>query len=511
VTIDAGTPAAQYSYSFASKAIPTKDGLLLQAELFVPRGTGSFPAVVFVNSWTMGDFEYLFQAMSFAQAGYVVLSYAARGWGGSGGTINVAGPDDMQDLSTVLDWLQANAPVDMSNVGMAGVSYGGGLSLMGLTKESRVKTAVSMSGFVDIKRALWDHETPRLVWGLILLTSGYATGNMDPVIGQITQDFLTDSNIDQALAWATPRSPVTFVNELNAANKPVYISNNMSDELFSPNPVLDYFAMLKVPKRLDLNPGEHAQAEIPGLLGMPDYVWGNVHDWFDYWLKGIDTGIMNRPPVSIARKYADGRVELDGWPASTVTERKFYLYPRNWYSTIGALFDSPDTASYTQQFWSGLDTVATSGFPVISSVLQPITGLGTYMAPALVDPVNGVVYQSPPLDNGLAIRGKATLHVPVSSSIGEMMLVAYLYDLDGIIAQLLTYGVGTVHNAAAGEVVDMDIDMSALAHDIAPGHRLVVAVDTFDLLYAPPTLDIYSVNFQLGTSDPASLDVQVSK
>jgi predicted acyl esterase len=523
---DAGfpSPPAQYTYVSSSETIQTQDGLLLQAQLYAPQApvglaamgamtsassTGKFPVVIFVNSWTLGDYEYMFQAPLFAQAGYLVLSYATRGFGFSGGMINIAGPDDLQDLSTVLDWLAANTPADMSNIGLAGISYGGGISLMGASLESRIKTAVSMSGFVDLERALWGGETPRLLWGLILVGSGYFTGNMDPTISQMCMDVLGWSKMDAACSWFGARSPINYIDRINAANKPIYLSNNMSDELFSPNPILDYYAKLTGPKRLDLNQGEHAQAEIPGALGLRNYVWGNVHDWFDYWLKGIDTGIMNKPPVSFAMKFASGRAELDGWPASTVTDRIFYLYPRNWYSTMGALFDSPYGGNSTQQFWSGLDTVATSGLPVLSSVLQPITGIGTYTTPALVDPLNGVVYQSPPLDNGLSIRGKATLHVPVSSSLGKLMLVAYLYDLDGVIAQLLTYGVGTIHDAAPFEVRDLDIDMSALAHDIAPGHRLVVAVDTFDLLYAPPTLDIYSVDLHVSLSDPPSLDVQV--
>src|SRR5436305_1175552 len=83
-----------------------------------------------------------------------------------GGIIDVAGPKDISDIGAALDWLQAHTPVDSANIGMGGISYGGGLSLLGVTLHDRVKTAVSMSGFVDVEKALFADGTPRLVWGL---------------------------------------------------------------------------------------------------------------------------------------------------------------------------------------------------------------------------------------------------------------------------------------------------------------------------------------------------------
>ncbi len=91
---------------------------------------------------------------SFASKGYIVLSYSARGFGMSEGLINVVGDKGMEDLAAVIDYLENNTPVDISKIGMAGISYGGGISLLGLSRESRVKTAVSMSGWSDLGRSL---------------------------------------------------------------------------------------------------------------------------------------------------------------------------------------------------------------------------------------------------------------------------------------------------------------------------------------------------------------------
>jgi hypothetical protein len=61
-----------------------------------------FPAVVMTNSWAIAtDLEYLAVQSQWAREGYVVLSYEARGWLGSGGMIGTAGPDDIKDASAV--------------------------------------------------------------------------------------------------------------------------------------------------------------------------------------------------------------------------------------------------------------------------------------------------------------------------------------------------------------------------------------------------------------------------
>ena len=92
--------------------------------------SGTHPAIVFVNSWGLNDAEYLAQATAFARAGYTVLSYTTRGFWGSGGQIDTAGPQDIADVSAVIDWLLAHTTADPAHIGVAGVSYGAGIGLI---------------------------------------------------------------------------------------------------------------------------------------------------------------------------------------------------------------------------------------------------------------------------------------------------------------------------------------------------------------------------------------------
>src|SRR3954447_12619863 len=81
--------------------IPAADGAVLKANVIEPTSPGRHPAIVFINSWGLNDLEYLAQAQLLAAGGYTVLSYTTRGFWGSGGKIDTAGPLDLADASTV--------------------------------------------------------------------------------------------------------------------------------------------------------------------------------------------------------------------------------------------------------------------------------------------------------------------------------------------------------------------------------------------------------------------------
>ena len=91
-----GTPRPTDS---ASSTCPAPAAWCSRPTLSTPTTPGPHPALVFISSWGLNDAEYLVQARALAQAGYVVLSYTARGFWGSGGQIDTAGPPDIADTS----------------------------------------------------------------------------------------------------------------------------------------------------------------------------------------------------------------------------------------------------------------------------------------------------------------------------------------------------------------------------------------------------------------------------
>ena len=91
-------------------------------------------------------------------------------------------------------------------------------------------------------------------------------------------------------------------------------------------------------------------------------------------------------------------------------------------------------------------------------------------------------------------------------------MVAYLYDVDAFgIGKLITHGPLTDYDAAAGQVQSVDLDLVAAAYDVPAGHKVALVIDTFDLLYAPPTLSIYSLDFKFNRHNQSWLDLPIKQ
>lgn len=502
------------SFTFNDNVIITStDGTKIDGNVFVPASTVSgqkFPAVVFINSWALNEYEYLVPAAKLAKKGYVVLSYSTRGFGNSEGLINVAGPKDNEDLTKVLDYLEANYPVQKGNIGLAGISYGAGGSLLGLAKQDRVKTAAALSGWADLGAALYGNGSTRLVWGTILVGSGYLMGRMDPIILEQFNKLLTYTDIPNVLAWADERSAKSFIANINSAGKPVYISNNFSDELFQPNAMLNFFTQLKVPKKMDLNQGIHASGELTGLIGLDNYVWNNVYRWFDYHLKGIDNGIMGEPQVSMEKKLSTGRDNFATWPSSDVTNIELYTHPRSLF-TKGALKTSPYNGSTSNRITSGVDTLATAGIPVLSPILESHTDTPVYCSVDLISTINGIVYKSESYSQGLKIRGIPNVELNISLTGSRGMMNVYLYDVSPLgVGKLITHGTISFYEKTPGQQFKASLGLVATAYDLPAGNKLAIAVDTYDPQYSVPTLNLYSVDFYYSSASPSKVSIPVS-
>lgn len=490
-------------YAFYGKAleISAHDGVPLAANLFIPKNTelAPFPAIIFINSWSLDEHEYIVQAKDFAQRGYAVLSYSTRGFGCSGGVVEVASSNDISDLSRMVDYLVSRDDIDAQNIGVSGISYGGGISLIGLAHEPRIKTAVAMSTWSSLLDALYGQQTPRLFWGALLTTSGHLLGNLHPEIQQNFEDLLRNNNIDHIAQWSAERSPLTYVDAINARQAPVFLANNMGDNLFQPNSVIELFRRLQGPKRLELNQGTHASGEGLGLFGFENYTWSHVHSWFDYWLKGEKNVDHGASKVSLLTDIKYIREEYDVLPEfnSAATLQTYYLKPRTLLRR-GELAVTPSHASGggDNVIYSGIDSGASTGIPALSAILDGHFRLPVTLPLGLLNRVNGIAFQSDRLTEEMRIRGIPQIQLNLQSTSENFMLIGYLYDVNPWgVASLITHGPVSVHGHPRNQLVEVDMALSATAYDVAEGHSLALVFDTVDLLYDVPTFLPYALTF----------------
>lgn len=491
------------------------DGVEIAANIFVPTGMQDgdlAPAVIFINSWALNEYEYLQQAGELAEKGYIVLSYSTRGYGTSGGQINTGGPKDMSDFSRVVDFLIANYPVDPQAIGAAGISYGAGISLLGAAHDSRIKAVSAMSGWGSLVDALYGDSTPRLVWGEILTLTGDLIGDLDPIVNQHWDD-LSSQNLAALpgiIEWGNERSPLHKVGQLNENGTAVYLGKAYGDVLFRPNSILELFSALEGPKFVDLEPGTHATADLlPPLIGLPENTqWDNTYAWFDYHLKGEQNQMATAQPVNMKVKFSDSWESYDSFPIPQAQNTSFYLHPRT-------LFDDGDLETYHYSGWNTDDSYNTllgsiyeTGFPLVSELLAQIVDVPVLTNIPLASDAHSIYYKTDRLNDTMQIRGNPSVSVTLQPHAEQAQIYAYLYDMDALgTGTLITHGAVTLPQVGYKDKVNVDIELVTTAYDVPAGHKLVIAFDSKDIEYKSVTNAGYRLDIEFSRNQQNVLSV----
>ncbi|MER6027619.1 CocE/NonD family hydrolase [Streptomyces sp. NPDC001851] len=471
-------------------------GTVLKGNVVTPAGAdGSrrYPLLVLPTSWSFPQIEYLAQAQKLADAGYVVLTYNVRGFWQSGGRIEVAGPPDVADASKVIDWGLANTPADPQRVGMAGVSYGAGISLLAAAHDKRVRAVAALSGWADLIDSIYSGRTQHVQAAAVLDGTATLTGRESPEVREIF-DNLYSSNLakeQEMIDWGRKRSAATYVDQLNSNGAAVMLANAWGDTVFPVNQYAGFYEKLTGPKRLELRPGDHATAELPGLFGLPNDVWTDTGRWFDHYLKGADNGIDREQPVQLKSRSAGGYEGYPDWKSVEATRRKFALAGS---STIHA----------------NVDSGADGGIVFLSSLLDQIAQLPPMASIPLLPRRWAAVWQSERYGSAQRVRGTAKLHTTLTPTAESGTFIAYLYDVGPLgIGKLVTNAPYTWHGRTPGEPFGVDLDLFSTAYDVPAGHRLALVVDTVDPLYAEHNPSGAQLTFSSPPDDPSYVSVPV--
>jgi dipeptidyl aminopeptidase/acylaminoacyl peptidase len=188
---------------------PSKDGKwTISAFVYVPYNlprNAQHPAIVLVHggptAQTMNSFNRFVQYM--ANQGYLVIAPNYRGSTGYGREFREAnlfdmGGGDLQDVLAAADWIQQTGYVDPKKLILMGGSYGGYMTMMGVTKAPEMWAAgVPIVPFVNWFTEI-EHE--------------------DPVLQQ--SDLATMGDLVKNKALYEDRSPINFVDRIKA---PLYL------------------------------------------------------------------------------------------------------------------------------------------------------------------------------------------------------------------------------------------------------------------------------------------------
>ncbi|MFI5820775.1 alpha/beta fold hydrolase [Streptomyces rishiriensis] len=469
-------------------------GTVLKANVVTPAGADGarrYPLVVLPTSWGFPQVEYLAQAQRLADSGYVVLSYNVRGFWQSGGEIDVAGPRDVADASKVVDWALAHTPADVRHIGMAGVSYGAGISLLAAAHDPRVRAVASLSGWGDLIDSIYSGRTQHLQAAAVLDTVGTVAGRQSAESREVFSAFYSGDLTKEKdlVAWGKKRSPATYADQLNRNGAAVLMAGSWGDTIFPPRQSAAFYEQLTGPKRLEFRPGDHATAEITGLFGLPNDVWTDTERWFDHYLKGEDNGVDREAPVRLKSRTGGGYEGYPDWKSVGATRSRIAL--------------GGDTTLHTN-----VDSGADGGIVFLSSILDQVAQLPPVASIPLLPRRWAAVWQSQKYATVQRVRGAATLHTTVTPTEESGTLVAYLYDVGPLgLGKLVDNAPYTFHGRTPGRPFGLDLEMFSTAYDVPAGHRLALVVDTVDPLYMEHNPSGARLTFSSPANDPSYVSV----
>jgi len=233
------------------------------------------------------------------RAGYNVLTWDARGFGGSGGIVSVDGPDfEGRDVQSLIGYV-ANQPeakldaVGDPRLGMAGGSYGGGIQLVTAALDKRIDVIVPDIAWQSLVTSLYKDENLKQGWGTLLAAAGNASGRLDGRINTaFTQGTTTGKIGDNERAWFASRGPGAA--QVDKIRIPTLLTQGTVDTLFTLREAEANYRVLKgnkVPVKMMWHCGGHGTCDFPA--GEPGRIERAALKWFDRYLKGntaTDTG-----------------------------------------------------------------------------------------------------------------------------------------------------------------------------------------------------------------------------
>ena len=492
-------PLARTPRSEETVWIELADGCRLAARLWLPpEGEGPVPAILeYLPSRRRdrhrGDDAILHPA--FAAAGYAAIRVDMRGAGDSDGIMtDEYTAQEWADAVEVIAWI-ARQPWCSGEVGLIGLSWSGfnALQIAALAPpalKAIVTTCASDDRYADDMHYMGGALlNDNLQYGATLFT--WLATPPDPVIvGDRWREMWRArlavveppaarwmSHSDRDAYWQGGSVSQDY-GRIKAA---VLAVGGWADGYV--NAVLRLLQGLPGPRKGLIGPWGHAYPHVATPGPSIDFI-GYVIRWWDHWLKGRATGIMDEPMLTAwlqeseppRARYASRRgrwIAEQAWPSATVAEQVLHLTDEGLGATPGACdrsIRSPATVGLASGEWCPY-------------------GWGPDMpTDQREDDAGSLCFDGPVLGRPLQILGNATVVVDLASDRAEGLLAVRLNDLapDGT-SRRITYGLLNLQHRqgharalplAPGERCRATVRLKAVGYELPAGHRLRVALST---------------------------------
>ncbi|MEA2418279.1 MAG: uncharacterized protein QOE60_485 [Thermoleophilaceae bacterium] len=504
----------------ADVEVPLRDGTQIVADVFLPDDEGPHPTLVALSPYgkeiqsldvppqpptspvyareiEAGDPRFL------TAHGYAHVIADERGIGKSGGTYRGwMSPQEAEDGYDVVEWAAAQ-PWSDGGVGMVGVSYYGAIQLaVAALAPPSLRAIMPINAPADFYREGTHHGG--ILHAFFLLIYQTCVG------GRLESEVVAESSEEELAAIIArladdpdlklypglynialnPERQVGFFDVLaHPLDGPFYWARSAYrayDRIKIPfytgsgwwayahmhlRGAFQHYAEIDAPKKLYIE--SRVEADAP----MDEAYNAEVVRWYDHWLKGVENGIMDEPPIRVHVRGRGFRDEQE-WPLAGTDWRKLHL------RRFGALTVEPEPVK---------------GYPD-TFVQQPVQEQPR---------VASLDYLTSPQSEDVELIGPAAATVFAALDAEDTNWMVSLLDVypDGMEVELTRGFLKASHRAVdeersdpwrpwhphtdsepvvPGEIEQYRIELSPLSTVIRAGHRIKLSISCMDHAHWPP-------------------------
>ena len=508
----------------------TRDGTVLSADLFRPQDGKQFPTLFLRTPYESLLPMHIEWAVWWARRGYAVLIQDCRGRFKSQGTF-YAYHDDGLDGHDALAWI-AEQPWCNGKIGMSGRSYGGIVQWQLAPHRSPHLTALNPQVIMGDYFRDYHRIGGAVQWALTAMAAiTFSTSVSLTQLGCThlfgNQRFYRHLPLITADIEAIGR-PIPFYRDwfehdlyddywrainteeqLHKIDVPVYQQAAWYDpytaamlRMWNGLRAHGYSPRARRNQKIYVIPWTHHIPDSSRLgdldFGPEGYVDLNREDlrWFDYWLKEIDNGIMDEPPIRLFVMGANmWRFEHE-WPLARTVFTPYYFHSNGHASSSssdGTLnLDVPGSEPADHFDYDPIDPVPTLGGNNSTWTLMKFAADQVQPGPIDQRPIERrndvLVYTSQPLDSELEVTGPILVVLYAASSARDTDFTAKLVDVypdgraihlaEGILRARHRHGFTAADFLQPNEIEQYRIELAPTSNLFRRGHRLRVEISS---------------------------------
>ncbi len=513
--------------------IPMRDGVRLAADVYVPKKPGPtepgsdtrFPCLLeylpYRKTESRGRSYALYSY--FVRRGYVVARVDIRGTGNSEGHLPECeySEQEQRDGEDVIGWLAAR-PWSTGKVGMFGISWGGFNSIhMAMRNPPALKAIIAVDAVDDLYE-----DDVHFVDGSLHIDSYELQMDVENARPG-APDYAIDEAYFRDRFDAPPWLPMYKRHQrdgpfwdrtapkarFDSIRIPAFLIGGFYDGYRDSVPRM--LAALKGPAKAMVGPWAHSFPH--HAYPKPQIEWRReAVRWFDHWLKGKDTGIMDEPRFAVfMRRWYPPRSDLEripgdwrweeGWPIRRTRYRNLYLRADHSLGPTRSRYPSVHRLRYAP----------TSGIEACG----PVMWWGDLAADQNPADAFALVYESDPVESPIEILGMPRAVLRVTANVSLARWFSRLIDVapDGQATLVAGAGFNGAHRESSrkpkpltpGRPVTFAVDMHFASWTFGAGHQMRLSVSNAQWPMFWPTPEPMTTTLLVGGASPTRLVLPV--